>query len=1300
MKSVTLSLKYAIAILLTCLLALVTAQAGETKSGEDDLKQNFINPPNSARPWVFWFPVNGNLSKEGITADLESMARVGIGGALYMEVEQGAPQGKADFAGPLWREMFQHACKEAARLGLEINMNNDAGWTGSGGPWITPELSMQKVVWSDTIVDGGQKIDIKLPQPISIQNYYRDIAVLAMPALAGEGKKLSDFGAKFTSSGTEVNPGVFKLTKPADEQKDYVTAEFPEPFTAHSLTVSVKGENASVVLQTSEDGKNFQNVPAVRFDRYAIELFFPPVTARFFRVEMTRPNNSQSKDMEVSNFNLGSDYRINDFYGKAGLEVRKVPPLPGTFPPLKPSQTISRDQILDISSHMDANGKLTWDAPPGRWLILRFGYTTTGKANHPAPRGGLGLECDKFSKQAAKVHFEGLMAKLIAENKALTGPGKTLVSTHIDSWEVGAQSWTPQMREEFKNRRGYDLLKFLPAITGRVVDNLETSERFLWDLRKCFSDMLLENYAGEMRRLANEQGLRLSIEGYSGVNTDELAYGCEADEPMAEFWDYTWRKSPRMKEAYSCISMPSSAHISGKKIVGAEAFTSSNEEKWLAHPASIKDLGDWAFCEGINRFVFHRFAAQPWNNVAPGMGMGPWGVHYERTQTWWEQSKPWHEYLARCQHLLRQGLFVADVLYLQPEGVPHRFAPPDDAWAGPNIRGGYNFDGCTIDVLLNRLSVKDGKLELPDGMSYRVLVVPPVQTMTPRVVRRLKELHEQGATIVADANPPTKSPSLADMGEGDETVKKLAAELWPKLVTGKTPAQLLGERGIKPDFSSNPLLRHIHRATADADIYFLANPEKYAVDAMAEFRVTGKQPELWWPDTGRTAPAVMFEEKDGVTRVPLSFEPNGSMFVVFQKPVDAAKQVVSITQDGKELLPQPTESISQPPDVSKTFTLVAWVKPDADTGLPNEENNGFGAVALRHNYVLYPAPGHEVWTDTDAGAGLAVGRNGVTVIEHGTSHMPAVLVYAAPITKWTHIAVVYRDGTPSLYVDGKLVRSGLKSALTVHGGVGVSHKRAVPPFQGQSAGLQQFARALTDAEILKLAQATPRTETRDELQGFNFATGEIQQSGTYVFKSANGQERELKVELPPPQEITGPWEVTFDPKWGGPAQPVTFEKLQDWSKCEDPKIRYYSGCATYRTKFQARKGACILDLGKVAVMAEVTLNCKPLGILWKQPFRLDVRDAIQDGENTLEVKVVNLWVNRLIGDEQLPDDPERKADGTLSAWPQWLLEGKPSPTGRVSFSMIRLWKKDDPLVESGLLGPVKLQPIQEKPTKP
>ena len=586
-------------------------------------------PGREARPWVYWFWLNSNITRDGITADLEAMKRVGIGGVLIMEVDQGAPQGPVSFAGPQWRELFKHMLSEANRLGLEVNMSNDAGWCGSGGPWITPELSMQYVVWTETKVDGGKHVDAALPEPKRTANYYRDITVLAFPTPAGKA-------------------------------------------------------------------------------------------------------------------------RIENIHGKTGHDRNDLPPAPATYREVPADQVIKGDSVIDLSTHFQ-NGRLNWDAPAGKWTVLRIGHTSSGKDNHPAPVTGRGLECDKLSKVAVDAMYAGLMGKIIADSPTMAG--KSLVTTHIDSWEVHSQDWTPRMREEFRKRRGYDLYRYFPVYAGRIVDSVEVSERFLWDLRQTISEMLIENYAGHFRELAKKDGLKLSIEAYGDGAFDDVTYAGQCDEPMGEFWSWGYGGA-----AETVTEMTSAGHVYGKRIIGAESFTATNDEKWQGHPGNIKTLGDWAFCEGINRFVFHRYALQPWLTGQPGMSMGPWGLHYERTQTWWEQSVGWHQYLARCQHLLRQGLFVADVCYLQPEGSPRAFRLPVAQKGTPPDRAGYSFDGCSPDVVLTRMAVKDGRIVLPDGMSYRLLALPESQTMTPRLLAKLTELVEAGGhgrrSAAAESRPP------------------------------------------------------------------------------------------------------------------------------------------------------------------------------------------------------------------------------------------------------------------------------------------------------------------------------------------------------------------------------------------------------------------------------------------------------------------------------------------------------------------------------------------------------------------
>ena len=1044
-------------------------------SAQDNLAGNFAKPPDSARPWVYWFWLNGNISREGITADLEAMKRAGIGGVLIMEVDQGAPVGPFDFMGPRWRELFKHVVSEAGRLGLEVNMNDDAGWNGSGGPWIKPEQSMQKVVWTETQVSGPRRFDGKLPQAPADHGFYRDIALLAFPT-----------------------PG---------------------------------------------------------------------------------------------------DYRIPDVKFKALYERRDVPAAAETK--VAPDMAIAPARLADLTARLDKDGHLAWDVPAGKWTIMRIGHTGTGVENAPAPASGRGLECDKLSREGIEAQFEGMMAKLIAD----VGPaaGRTLVATHIDSWENGAQNWTARMREEFRARRGYDLIPYLPALSGRVVDSLEVSERFLWDLRQTVTDLLLENYAGHMAKLAHDRGLRLSIEAYGGP-CDDIPYGGRADEPMGEFW-IGGGAFETLKQ------MASSAHLYGRRILGAESFTADDHERWLQHPGSIKALGDKAFCEGVNRFVFHRYAMQPWLGYRPGMAMGPWGLHYERTSTWWEPARPWHEYLARCQFLLRQGVFVADICYLQPEAAPQEFK------ASP--RRGYDYDAGTAEALLARMSVKDGRIVLPDGMSYRVLVLPETTRMTPALLRKVKELLSAGAKVIGPSRP-SKSPGLSGYPACDAEVKRLADELWGKggIVAGRSSEQVLSGMGVPPDLTAPPFIRWIHRSTGDAEIYFVASSAAQAKHVTCAFRVTGRRPEFWQPETGKTEAAAGYEEAGGVTRVPIRFEPSGSVFVVFRKGVTSFDPIVRVTLDGRQTLPPP-EAAGKILIEKATYGVPGDAKRTRDVRAKLQAIVDGGELSFR---VSRMAEGDD----------------------------PALNVEKT-------LAVDYTVGGKRLQVGGRDPETVILES-------------------GPGAGLVAQVHA-----------------------GDGRLSIEAWEPGRYELTTAAGRKAGAQVPAPPPPvEITGPWELRFPPDGGAPDR-VNMEKLISWSGHPDPGVRYFSGTATYTKKFSvpremaAANQHVYLDLGRVQVMAQVILNGRDLGVLWKPPYGLDVTGVLRAGENDLEIRVTNLWVNRQIGDEQLPEDSDRNPDGTLKVWPKWVIDGKPSPTGRFTFTSWRLWKKTDPLVESGLIGPVTLR---------
>ncbi len=1170
-----------------CLLAvaaLLAVLAPAASAGpSDSLRASFVTPPASARPWVYWFWLNGNITREGITADLEAMKRVGVGGVLIMEVDQGAPVGPVDFASPKWRELFAFMVSEAHRLGIEVNMNDDAGWNGSGGPWITPDTAMQRITWSETAVTGGSRFDAVLPQPPTVRSYYRDIAVLAYPTPA--------------------------------------------------------------------------------------------------------------------------EYRIQGLDGKTA-RTRGDMASPANYPELPVEQTIAQGKIVDLTAKVGADGRLTWDAPAGNWTVVRIGHTLTGAVNAPAPLTGQGLECDKLSKEGSEAAFDGLMGKLIADVGPLAG--KTLVRTHIDSWENGSQNWTPRFREEFKRLRGYDMTPYLPVLTGRVVDSLEVSERFLYDMRLTVSDLLIENYAQHFSDMAKKHGMALSIEAYGDTTVDDIAYGGRADEPMGEFWS-----SAMFGAGNTLIEMSSSAHLYNKPIVGAEAFTADDRERWLLHPGSIKMLGDWAFAAGINRFVFHRYALQPWvPERKPGMTMGPWGLHYERTNTWWEQSGAWHQYLSRCQYLLQRGLPVVDALYVQPEGAPRSYNPP-----ATTLRAGYHADGCPAEIVLKRLSVKNGRLVLPHGMSYRVLVLPTSETMTPELLKRVKELVAQGATVIGPK--PLKSPSLAGYPACDDEVAKLAAELWGsgKIITGKTPEQVLAAKGVAPDMRSPRNLNWIHKTIDGAEVYFVANPGRSAINVDCEFRVTGRAPELWRPDTGRIEQVAAFTQKGGVTKVPLRFDASGSVFVVFRPGSKVGDPIVRMTHGGKDVWTRRKAPI--PYIIKATWGATGRIADvtEAMQQLANEGQREFAPTKLG---VGDPASGVakqlrvEYQIDGQDRAATCADFETLRLGTPEEARKPVKIVRAT----W---------GPPG-------EKSGMKDVTDqvqrkVAGGL-TSFQVAELVSEGDPVPMVvKTLRVEYEVEGRKLvASAQDPEEIAFEMPGDDEPPAAVRRAsdGSLEIEATTVGELALRTrsgktyhaEAPAAWKsgaLEGPWDVAFTPGWGAPAS-IVLPSLISWSEHTDPGVKYFSGTATYRTDvtllpglFRPRPGKrpqmplrIYLDLGRVEVMADVTVNGRHLGTLWKTPYRVDVTSALKPGKNDLEIRVTNLWPNRMIGDEQLAEDSARNPDGTLREWPKWLQDGKPSPTGRYTFTSWRLFRKGSPLLPSGLLGPVTLQasPVVRIPAKP
>ncbi|MHC4708683.1 MAG: glycosyl hydrolase, partial [Planctomycetota bacterium] len=485
-------------------------------------------------------------------------------------------------------------------------------------------------------------------------------------------------------------------------------------------------------------------------------------------------------------------------------------------------------------------------------------------------------------------------------------------TVHIDSWEMGSQNWTKNFLAEFKKRRGYDAKPYLLAYTGRAVGSLEESERFLWDVRLTSQELVLENHAGHLKKLGRKHGFVLSIEPYDMNPTADLDLGAVADVPMCEFWGAGYG----FDSSFSCIESSSIAHTMGRSIVSAEAFTGTDQ--WQQYPWSMKNQGDWAFCMGINHFVYHTFPHKPLGDeYRPGMTMGQYGVHWDRGQTWWSMVKDYHKYISRCSHLLMQGVTVSDILYLTPEGAPHVFRAPASALEGKGPladKKGYGFDGCSPNILMDRAEVKDGRIVFPGGTSYRLLVLPRFETMTPKLLAKIAELVKTGATIIG--SPPVKSPSLSDYPECDDKVQKLAKKIWGSL---KPPAEitkrkygrgviywggvlfkaaiaahdlypdydetaaLLKQMDISEDFTSAGPVRYGHRTTKQQEIYFVSNKSGEPIQADCTFRIVKSKPQLWNPVTGQRRALPQYKTQNGLTTIPLEFAPYESYFVIFPR---------------------------------------------------------------------------------------------------------------------------------------------------------------------------------------------------------------------------------------------------------------------------------------------------------------------------------------------------------------------------------------------------------------------------------
>lgn len=968
-------------------LATAAVLAGITMAQQagDPLARGFHDPPESARPRVWWHWLNGNVTKEGITADLEWMKRSCIGGMQMFDGNVGTPQfveNRLVWMTPDWKDAFRHAGAEADRLGLEMAMAASGGWSETAGPWVSPEQAMKKIVWSETVVEGPRRFsgvlahpptvngkfqELEMPQrPESLlrepqglpgakstppppparpdPTFYRDIKVIAYRLPEGE-VRMIDAHPRVTTNVSGANTAlltdgdfrrVISLEVPKGKSETWVQFEFPEPYRAAAITI-VSGLAAILIangipqgeVQFSHDGTNWLTLVSLpgapeSTRGFPVQTYsFPETTAKFYRVVLRPwPANpffvglAESlgfslppiESIKLAEIELTGP-RVNHWQGKAAfgnaIEFRAI-----ATPEVPKSATVGTADVVDLTARMQLDGAFDWAVPRGKWAILRFGYSLTGEKNHPATAEATGYEVDKLSAK----HVEDYASTYVHMVSDALGPffAKSFRYFLMDSWEAGVENWTDEMIAEFQKRRGYDPTPYLPVLTGRIVDNAQASDAFLWDFRRTIADLLAENHYGEATKYFKEHGVGLYAEamGIGAPTTgDGLLNKSFVTIPMAEFWTANTSATYSADQDADLREAASAAHIYGKPFAAAESFTTAFNAPVWASPYYLKPFGDHALALGINRFVFHTSDQQPFvdDHHKPGMTLGPFGQHYTRNTTWANQAIAWNTYLARCSYMLQQGSFVADLAYFYGEGAPATV--PYWKQVTPAVPDGYGYDWINADVLMNRMSVRDGRLVLASGMSYRVLVLPDfVDEITLPALRKISELVAAGATVIAPR--PQRSPSLADMGRNAEFAS-IVNEVWRavdgmgvtehgfgkgKIYWGKPLQQVLQLAGVSPDVRYNrpqfdSRVDWIHRRTTNTDIYFVANQQGRAEDLEVSFRVDGKDPELWDPDTGTTQ-ASTYRIEGVSTTVALHFDPFGSTIVVFRKPAPAPSRTL------------------------------------------------------------------------------------------------------------------------------------------------------------------------------------------------------------------------------------------------------------------------------------------------------------------------------------------------------------------------------------------------------------------------
>lgn len=890
----------------------------------DPLEAGFRMPPAEAKPFVWWHWMNGNVTADGAERDLEWMARAGIGGVQLFEGNLATPQTVPDrltWGSAGWAAALRRSADTAARLGLRFGIASSPGWSSSGAPFVTPDQAMKKLVWSETRVTGGSRFDGQLASPPAVAGpyqdiagstplapFYRDVRVLALPETED---RLRPLAARSTSGAVPpalLSDGRFgtsiALPLASGTHEAMLVQDFGRSVTARAVTLGLPGRRgfgapppADAALEASDDGRSYRRVAMLRAGGTQVRTAaFAPVHARYFRVRLTIPADAggppvapgvaplpappPSVSVALSEFALFEHGRVDHAAEKAGFAAAEryaaIPTEPGAA-----DAPIAMAKVIDLTRRLRPDGTLDWRPPAGNWTILRIGYALTGQQNGPAPADATGLEVDKLDADAVRGYAQAYLDKY-----GQAAGSARLAALLSDSIEAGPQNWTPAMIEAFHRARGYDPVPWLTALTGRIVESADKTDRFLWDFRQTVAELLAHNHYGVLAAAARARGMTYyaeALEDHRPQLGDDLAMRAAADVPMGAIWTVPPGAAPRQTFVADLQGAASVAHVAGKPLVAAETFTAFGSP-WGFAPRDLKATADWAFALGVNRIMIHTSPHQPTED-RPGMSLAPLlGQYFSRHETWAEMARGWTDYLARASFLLQQGRPVADIAYFAGEEAPITGLYGE---APVPVPSGHGFDFVSRDVLLDALSVApDGTLRTKGGARYALLELggDSANGMTLAVLERIASLVEQGATVVGLR--PKPSPSLAD---DPRRVVALVDRLW----TGRGPGHIwtgrvaaMKARGIVRDWDmpgvADAALGVVHREIGAGHLWFVANHGTTPVHGEMAFRVAGLVPELWFADTGEIRP-TSYRMEGGRTLVPLALDASGSVFVVFRR---------------------------------------------------------------------------------------------------------------------------------------------------------------------------------------------------------------------------------------------------------------------------------------------------------------------------------------------------------------------------------------------------------------------------------